>query len=108
MTIAIQLRKPIRVLDQVITSVQFREPTGEDLIGLPSLEADKMGFAIALADRTALNLPPGTVKALPALDAMAAGAAVTAALNPTEAPPDSSNSISSAADGGAISAASSG
>ncbi len=83
MSIVYTLRTPIRVIDQTITAITFRAPTGEDLVGLPDMEADKIGWAITLADRVANNVPRGTVKGLPALDAIGAGNAVAGGLDPT-------------------------
>ena len=96
------LRKPIRVIDQTITVLQFREPTGTDLIGLPDMDADKIGFSIALADRVASNVPAGTVKGLSALDALGAWLAAAQMLDPTM-PAGSSTDTSSALAGGATS-----
>ena len=84
MSAAYTLRKPIKVIDQTITIITFRSPTGEDLVGLPDMETDKIGWAIMLADRVADNVPRGTVKGLPALDAIGAGNAVARELDPTE------------------------
>ena len=100
-----KLATPITVIDQTVVAITFREPTGEDLIGLPDMIEDKMGFAVALADRLASNVPPGTVRKLAAADAMGAALAATAALNPT-IPPSSSTDISSAPGGGATAPAS--
>lgn len=96
------LRTPITIIDTRIETITFRVPVGEDLVGLPDMGSDKIGFAIVLADRLASNVPPGTVRKLPAVDAMGAADAVMPALDPT-IPPSSSTDISSVRGGGATS-----
>ncbi len=95
----VTLSAPITVIDQSIDRILFRAPTGKDLIGLPEPDADKLGWSIALADRVATNVPPGTVLRLPAFDAIACGQAVAESMVPTM--PGSSTAISSAPAGGA-------
>ncbi len=83
MSTSYALRVPIKVIDQMINVITFRAPTGEDLVGLPDMSSDQIGWAIMLADRVADNVPRGTVKGLPALDAIGAGNAVARELDPT-------------------------
>lgn len=103
--IEVILSVPIMVIDQQVDRIQFRAPTGRDLIGLPNLMEDPIGWGVALANRTATNVPPDTVFGLPVKDAFGCGEAVAAALVPT-APASSSTATSSAPAGGTASTSS--
>lgn len=97
------LLRAITVIDRQITAITFREPTGDDLVGLPDPTKDPLGFSILLADRLADNVPPGTVRGLRGIDAMGAGKTVMPAMDPT-IPPSFSTDTSSAPGGGTTAA----
>ncbi len=100
--IEVILSAPITVIDQTVDRIQFRPAVGRDLIGLPNPAEDPAGWGIGLANRTATNVPPGTVLGLPMPDAFACGRAVAEPMAPTT-PASSSTDTSSAPAGGTIS-----
>ncbi|MBW4089896.1 MAG: phage tail assembly protein [Proteobacteria bacterium] len=99
------LKRPIKVIDQTITKITFREPTGEDLIGLPIPMEDPVGWGLKLADRIADNVPQGTVLKLPMFDALPLTKVMDEFLDPSQ-PAGSSTHTSSVPAGGTTPASS--
>ena len=66
-----------------------------DLFGAPDPTGDPIGWALTIADRVALNVPPGTVKKLPMRDALGIVRIVQGFFGPLD-PPTLSGPISNA------------
>jgi len=99
---SVSLTAPLKVIDSMITALEFRQPTGRDLIGLPDPEADPTGWAISVASRCVTNAPASAVLDLPSGEAMIVATEVAKRIPTTLA--GSSISTSSAPAAGVTSA----